>query len=69
MGPYAHGYEISLGDELGIGNRLECCDEEMTVHTNDGGASQHVCDTCCTTVRVRGDGLVADIWDYDRDLD
>ncbi|MBP2581897.1 hypothetical protein J3A78_002375 [Streptomyces sp. PvR006] len=56
------GYELTIGDHLGIGPAPDCCDNEMTTRPKNTNQQTFICDDCKTVVVVDGNGLIYDIY-------
>ena len=59
--PTIDGYELTIGDDLGIGFTPSCCDEDMDSRPGHGELQPFRCSSCRTTLIVDGNGLVWDI--------
>lgn len=55
------GYELTIGDNLGIGPAPDCCDNEMATLPKTSDQQKFQCDDCETVLIVAASGLVFDI--------
>lgn len=59
--PTIDGYDLSIGDDLGLNADLVCCDQEMDAHPVTSKGRIYTCGACPTVVDVSARGLVSDI--------
>lgn len=60
--PTVHGgYELSMGDDLGLDVTPDCCGDDMTREEKERGYVDYTCGDCATILTVSPNGLVFDI--------
>ncbi|MFF8840500.1 hypothetical protein [Streptomyces sp. NPDC015130] len=59
--PTIDGYELTIGDDLGIGFTPDCWDNEMDALPMTGDRQTFQCGDCKTALTVTDNGLVYDI--------
>lgn len=62
--PTVHGgYELSMGDDLGLDVTPTCCGDDMDGKDRDDGGREYTCEGCGTDLIVSPNGLVFDIYE------
>lgn len=59
--PTIDGYELAIGDDLGIGFIPYCCGEDMVLAPKHAHLTRFKCTGCRVTLTVNERGLVFDI--------
>ena len=59
--PTIDGYDLSIGDDLGLDADLACCDSEMEAKPVTDKGRIYTCQGCSTVVDISANGLVFDI--------
>ncbi|MFE0651028.1 hypothetical protein ACFVZH_20805 [Streptomyces sp. NPDC059534] len=59
--PTIDGFELTIGDHLGLGITPHCCAEDMDTKQKHGDLQTLRCSNCRTALIVDGRGLVWDI--------